>query len=386
MAFLSLIIKSAFRNRLRTILTAVGVAVAIIAFLFLRTFIAAWYAGVDAAAQDRLVVRNKISLTFPLPLSYAVKIKGVPGVSDLGYSNWFGGVYLEERNFFAQFATDPEALFRIYPEFLVPDDQKRAFLADRTGAIVGRLLAEKYHWKIGDKVTLKGTIYPGDWSFTLRAIYDATQRGVDLQTMFFHWKYLNEQMPERRQDQVGIFLVHVAEANASPQVARAIDQLFANSLAETRTESEKAFQLSFVSMASEVLAAIQVVSGVVLIILMLILGNTLAMATRERTTEYAVMRALGFRPSHIVRLVIGEGFVVAGTGVAIGVALASPILGFFSDLFSKVVPGFLGEFHLEPSAVLLAVGVSLVGGMLAAAIPAWRAGRMRLVDALRRVE
>jgi putative ABC transport system permease protein len=384
--FPTFIIKSTFRNRQRTLLTAVGVGVAIIAFLFLRTFIAAWYAGVDAAAQDRLVVRNKISLTFPLPLSYGTKIRAVPGVSDLGYSNWFGGVYIEEKNFFAQFATDAEAVFRIYPEYLVSDEQKRAFLEDRTGAMVGRLLADKYHWKVGDKVTIKGTIYPGDWTFTIRAIYDATQRAVDLQTFFFHWKYLNEQRPEGRRDQVGMYLLRVADPSRAAEVGRSIDQLFANSLAETRTESEKAFQLSFISMASALLVAIEAVSGVVLLILMLILGNTMAMATRERTTEYAVMRAIGFRPSHVVRMVVGEGFVVALLGVCLGVGLATPILGFFSDLFSRVVPGFLGEFHLNVRAVTLAALVSLAGGVTAAAIPAWRAARMRPVDGLRRVE
>jgi len=385
MAFLALVLRSAFRNRLRATLTAVGVAVTIIAFLFLRTFISAWYAGVDASAADRLVVRNKISITFPLPLAYAQKIRGIPGVSELSWQNWFGGVYKEERNFFAQFASDAETLLKLYPEMLLTPEEKAAWLGDRKGCIVGRLLAEKYGFKVGDKIVLKGAIYPGDWEFTVRGIYTATQRAVDLQTMFFHWAYLNEAMPERRKDQVGVYLIRVADSGRSTEVAGAVDKLFASSLAETRTESEKAFQLSFISMASAIITAIQIVSGVILVILMLILGNTLAMSTRERTTEYATMRAIGFQPRHIELLVLGEGFVVAAFGVALGVALATPILTWVSDIFAKYVPGFLGEFHLDGGAVLLAVGVGLAAGMAAAELPAWRARRMKIVDALRRL-
>lgn len=385
MEFVLLVIRSAFRNRLRTTLTAVGVAVTIVAFLFLRTFISAWYAGVDAASADRLVVRNKISITFPLPLAYVQKIKNVPGVADLSYENWFGGIYKEEKNFFAQFAADVESLMRVYPEILLTDAEREAWKGDRKGCIVGKLLAEKYGWKLGDKIILKGAIYPGDWEFTVRGIYTATQRSVDLSTMFFHWQYLNEAMLERRKDQVGIVLIRVAEPGRSTEVAAAVDKLFVNSLAETRTESEKAFQLSFISMASAMITAIQVISGVILAILMLILGNTLAMATRERTTEYATMRAIGFQPWHIQMLVIGEGFVVAAVGVALGVALATPILSWVSDVFAKYVPGFLGEFHLDSNAVLLAIGVSLVGGMSAASVPAFRASRLKIVDALRRL-
>ncbi|HEY7955386.1 MAG TPA: ABC transporter permease [Polyangia bacterium] len=384
MAYLLLVVKSAFRNRLRTLLTATGVAIAIIAFLFLRTFIAAWYGGVDASATDRLIVRNKISITFPLPLSYTQKVRSVPGVTDVSWANWFGGVYQDPKQFFAQFAVDPESYYRIYPEYELPEAQKKAFFADRTGCVVGDLLAEKYHWKVGDKVTLKGTIYSGDWDFTIDGIYHGRDKATDRQQFHFHWKYLNERSPEGMKEKAGIIVVKVA--GGATDVAQQIDALFKNSLAETRTESEKAFQLSFISMASAIITAIQVVSGVVLVILILILGNTLAMATRERTMEYAAMRAIGFRPSHIVGLVLGEGFVVALAGVVIGLLLAPPILRYFAELFQKQLGAFLGSFELDPKAALLASAIALAGGMLAAALPAWRAGRMRIVDALRRVE
>jgi len=309
----------------------------------------------------------------------------VPGVTEVSWENWFGGVYKEEKNFFAQFAADVGTLLKVYPELVLTDAEKRAWLADRQGCVIGELLAEKYGFKVGDKIVLSGTIYPGNWEFTVRGIYTSTQRSFDRQTFFFHWQYLNDTVDERMKDQAGILLVRVAEPGRSTAVANAIDNSFRSSLAETRSESEKSFQLSFISMASAIITAIQVISGVILVILMLILGNTLAMATRERTAEYATMRAIGFQPRHIVMLVLGEGFVVAAVGVALGVGLATPILKWASELFAKYVPGFLGEFHLSGEAVVLASLISLAGGMVAAALPAQRAGRLKIVDALRRL-
>jgi putative ABC transport system permease protein len=204
--------------------------------------------------------------------------------------------------------------------------------------------------------------------------------------MFFHWKYFNERQIEARKDHVGLIFVKVNDASQSTALGQLIDKNFANSLAETRTESEKAFQLEFLSMASALIKAIQLISMVVLVILMLILANTLAMATRERTTEYAVMRAIGFQPRHIVGMVLGEGFVIALVGAGLGVALATPILKFFAQIFEKQMGGFLGPFDLELRAVMLAVAVALALGMAAAALPAYRAGKLKIVDALRRVE
>jgi putative ABC transport system permease protein len=386
MSFFMLVFKSAFRNRLRSILTSVGVAIAIIAFLFLRTFIAEWGRGADAAAADRLVVRNKISIIFPLPMSYYTKVKNTPGVTDATYANWFGGVYKDERNFFAQFAVDAETYMKVYPEILIPEDQRQAWLNDRTGCVIGEDLAAKYNWKIGDQIPIQGTIYPGDWKFTVRAIYKSSNKAIDTKSMAFHWKYLDEAMPDARKNQLGIIILRVADPGRGTQVGQSIDQMFQNSLAETRTESEKAFQLAFLSMVSTILLAISVISLVVLVILMLILGNTMAMATRERTVEYAVLRAIGFRPGHVVTMVIGEGLVIAAVGVLLGVAMAPPIMKFFAQQFEKSLGSFFSVFELDPKLVGIATGVALLLGMVAAGIPAWRAGRMKLVDALRRVE
>jgi putative ABC transport system permease protein len=384
MATLALVWKSAFRNRMRTVLTALGVAVAIVAFLFLRTFIGAWYAGVDSSASDRMMTRNKTSIIFSLPTAYVQKVKNMPGVADISWANWFGAYYKDPHQFFANFAVDADSYFRLYPEFIVQPAELEAWKQDRRGAIIGKLLSERFGWKVGDTVTLSGTIFPGDWTFTIRGIYTGREKATDTQQFIFNWKYLNESVEERRKEQIGWLVLKVNGPGAD--VARAVDTAFANSERETRTESEKAFQLSFISMSSALIKAIQIVSFVVLIILILILGNTLAMATRERTTEYAVMRAIGFTPGHIVGMVIAEGFIVAAVAAAVGCALAPPILMFFADFFQKQVGAILGSFGLSGFNVGLAVAASLAGGMLASAIPAWRAGRLKIVDALRRVE
>ena len=387
MSFFLLVFKSAFRNRLRTLLTSVGVAIAVIAFLFLRSFIGAWYAGVEGSSSDRMIVRNKISIIFAMPLAYVDKVRNIVGDKGaVSYENWFGAVYpKDEHGFFANLASDDD-VFKMYPEIAIPPDQWKAYVEDRQGAIIGSHLAEKYGWKLGDRITLRGTIYPGNWDYNVRAIYESHGKSVDDATMFFHWKYFNEKIPERLRDKVGLILIRVDNPAQSTAIGAAIDKSFANSLAETRTESEKAFQLEFISMASAVIGAIQIVSGVVLVILMLILANTMSMATRERTTEYAVMRAIGFKPRHIVGMVLGEGFVISLVGIALGVALAPPIMRFFGKLFEKQMGGFLGNFGLALEPVLLAVVVGLTLGMVAAALPARRAGRLKIVDALRRVE
>jgi putative ABC transport system permease protein len=387
MGYSLLIFKSAFRNRIRALLTAGGTAIAIVMFLFMRTFISAWYAGVEGAQNDRLIVRNKISITFPLPLSYVDKVRDLVGDGGVvSWNSWFGGVYpKDEHGFFASLAADDEG-FKLYPEFIIKPDEMKAYLEDRTGAIVGVHLAEKYGWKIGDKVTLRGAIYPGDWDFTVRGIYDSRSRNVDTSTFFFHWKYLNERVDERLKNFVGIIAMRITDPGRSTALATAIDHLFANSLAETRTESEKAFQLEFLSMLSTIILALQVVSIVVLLLVLLILVNTMAMSTRERTTEYAVMRAMGFRPRHIIAMVLGEGFVIAAVGAAVGVLLAAPVLRYVGQLLEKAMGGFIGDFGMQLQPVVLSIAAALVLGMLAAAIPAWRAGRLNIVDALRRVE
>src|SRR5258707_10907332 len=232
MYVLRLVLKNALRHKLRTALTIVGIVVAITAFGLLRTVIDAWYAGANASSSARLVTRNAVSLVFSLPLTYAQKIRQVDGVNAVSWANWFGGVYISERNFFPQFAIDAPTYLEIYPEFVLSPEEKKAFLTDRQGAIAGRKLAEQYGWKVGDQIPLRGTIFPGTWTFNLRGIYDGVERTTDELTFFFHWNYLNERVRKafpRRADQAGVFVIGLADPGAAAQVATEVDATFRNS-------------------------------------------------------------------------------------------------------------------------------------------------------------
>ena len=243
MYLLRLILKNALRHKLRTTLTIVGIVVAITAFGLLRTIVDAWYAGANASSSARLVTRNAISLVFSLPLTYAQKIRQVPGVAAVSWANWFGGVYISERNFFPQFAIDAASYLDIYPEFILTPEEKKAFLLDRQGCIVGRKLADQFGWKVGDQIPLRGTIFPGTWTFNLRGIYDGADKTTDQSTMFFHWQLLNETLKRnfpRRADQAGVYIAQLADPTQAAAVSEALDATFKNSLAETLTENAQA--------------------------------------------------------------------------------------------------------------------------------------------------
>ena len=387
MSPLFMVWRSTFRNPLRTSLTALGVAIAIVAFLVLRTLIVAWTSASESSASDRLIVRNKVSVASTLPLSYLDKTRRLVGKSGVvSFQSWFRGIYpKDEKGFFASFAADDNVL-DIYPEAIVEPAELDAWRHDRQGALVGKKLADKYGWKPGDRVTLRGTIYPGDWDFVIRAIYDSDTRAFDPSTLFVHWAYLNDRLSERGRDKIGMLLVRVTDVGVATSLGEAIDRNFASSLAETRTESEKAYQLEILSMVSAIVSAIRVVSGVVMLILLLILANTLAMATRERTVEYAVLRAIGFRSRYIVAMVLGEGLTVAALGVFVGVLLSMQVIAVFGRVFEKSMGGALMRFQLHASSVLMATAATLTLGMLAAVVPAWRSGAVPIVDALRRVD
>ncbi|NWF53044.1 MAG: ABC transporter permease, partial [Nitrospirae bacterium] len=255
MHILKIIIKNTLLHKLRTFLTILGVAIAILAFGLLRTVISAWYAGVEASSASRLITRNSISLIFPLPLSYKDKIRQVDGVKLVSYGNWFGGIYIDEKHFFANYAVEPESYLLLYPEVVIPEEQKKAFLRDRKGAVAGRILVKKYGWKVGDIITLKGTIFPGEWDFVIRGIYTGRDKTVDESAFIFHWGYLNETLRKiapLRADQVGWYMIGLSNPDLAADVATSIDKAFKNSLAETLTETEKSFQLSFISMTEAI--------------------------------------------------------------------------------------------------------------------------------------
>ena len=383
MFFPLLVLRNAFRHKLRTTLTIVGIVVAIAAFGMLRTIVDAWYAGANASSSARLVTRSSVSLVFALPLNYAQKIRQVDGVTGVGWANWFGGVYVNERNFFPQFAIS-ESYLDLYPEFVLSDDQRRAFLADRVGAIAGRKLADKYGWKVGDQIPLRGTIYPGTWTFNLRGIYDGAEEGTDTSTFFFHFAYLNESIKKQypgRGDQAGVFIESLRNADDAAPVSSAIDATFRNSLAETLTETEKAFQLGFVAMSEAILLAIQAVSYVVIVIIMAVMANTMAMTARERYGEYVTFKALGFSNGFVGMLIFAESLGISLLGGLLGAAATFPL----ADVFASTVGSILAGFKVSRETVMLQLLAALVIGVVAAAIPAWRAARVRIVDGLRAI-
>ena len=385
MFLLRLLFKNAFRHRLRTMLTMVGLVVAICAFGLLRTIVDAWYAGVEGTSSTRLITRNSISLTFPLPLSYAERLRSVEGVTGLSWSNWFGGVYITERNFFPQFAVDAPSYLALYPEYVLNDDEKKAFLLDRQGVIVGRKLADTYGWKVGDQIALRGTIYPGTWVFNLRGIWDGVDAKTDESQMLMHWQYLSETARKRlgrsMADYVGVYVLRIDQPDNAPVVSERIDTLFRNSLAETLTETEKAFQLSFVSMSETILVAINAVSLVIVVIIMAVMANTMSMTARERLSEYATLKALGFAPGFIVKLLFGESLVIALLGGGLGLALTLPVAAAFAQSVGTLFP----VFRVSELTMALQLAASVVVGLVAAAWPAWKMSRISIVNGLRHV-
>ncbi|MCC6193550.1 MAG: ABC transporter permease, partial [Burkholderiales bacterium] len=339
-----LILRNAFRHRLRTTLTMVGIVVAIVAFGLLRTVVDAWYAGVEAGSSARLITRSAISLVFSLPLNYEQKLRQVPGVTAVAGANWFGGIYITESNFFPQFAIQAAPFLAMYPEYRLADDELRAFMRDRQGAVVGRKLANKFGWKVGDQVPLRGTIFPGTWTFNVRAIYDGADAKVDETQFFFHWELLNESVKARfprRGDQVGWYAVQIKDPAAAAEISQRIDAMFKNSLAETLTETEKAFQLSFVQMTEAILLAIQAVSFVIIVIIMAVMANTMAMTARERYAEYATLKAIGFGNGFVAFLIFAESVGIALLGGAAGIALTFPVAAAFGKAMGTFFPVFL---------------------------------------------
>jgi len=361
-----------------------GIVIAVLAFGLLQTVVGAWYVGVEASSSTRLVTRNSISLVFSLPLTYEQRIRQIEGVRLISRANWFGGVYIDKRNFFPQFAIDAEPYFQLYPEFRVSPEQLKAFIVDRKGCLVGRKLAQTYGWKLGDSIPLRGTIFPGNWEFVIRGIYEGADAKTDESQFFFHWAFLNEtlkQIAPRRANQVGIYLVGIANADAAADTSRRIDATFRNSLAETLTETEKAFQLGFVSMTEAIVVAIRLVSFVIIVIIMAVMANTMAMSARERLREYATLKALGFGPGFVRTLVFGESMLIAGLGGALGILATLPVVAAFGAVMVKLFP----VFQVSTVTLALQVGAALVVGLVAATVPGWRAGRVRIAEGLRAI-
>jgi putative ABC transport system permease protein len=382
--FLKLALRNVFRARLRSALTLMGLVIALVAFGLMQTVVGAWNAGVDMASATRVITRSAISLTFSLPMYYRDRIRAVDGVRRVAASNWFGGVWRDEKSFFAQFAVDSESFFPIYPEFLFSPDEFRDFLRDRQGAVVGRQLANLYGFRVGDKLPIRGTIYPGNWEFRIRAIYDGRDSSTITRQMYFHYDYLNEFLKinsPSRANRVGVFVLELADPARIGDVAHEIDSQFRNSLAETLTESERSFQLSFLSMFGTIVQVVSGVSYVVIVIILAVATNTMAMTARERLPEYATFKALGFGPGFVARLILAESLLLCSIGGLIAVALTRPLAAAFHRATAGVFARFdVAALTLEQQC-LAALGV----GLIAALAPMARAARIRIVEGLRHV-
>jgi putative ABC transport system permease protein len=387
MTLTGLAVRNLSRNSFRATLTALAVAIAIVAFLLLRTVTWAWASGAEFAAKDRVVTRHKVTFVMSLPKRYVEDVRGSPHVKQVTWANWFGGKDAQhDREFFQSLAVDPDTYFDVYDELSVPPDELNTWKHDRQGAIVGDVLAKKLGWKVGDRIKLESGIYPGEWSFTVDSIYRATARSMDRSTLLFHWAYLNDSLPPGRRDQVGWIVSRVDEPSRSADVGLALDRVFDERDTQTRSQDERSFNASFLAMFSAVLKAMDIVSAVILIIMTLILGNTIAMGVRERTNEYGVLRAIGFLPSHVALWVVAESLVLGAVGGLIGVALATPIINLVIGRFIEENLGTLFPyFRLVPENMILAIALSALLGGAAAVLPAWRASQLRVVDAVRRV-
>jgi putative ABC transport system permease protein len=382
MKFVSLVFKSAKRSKRRTLLTVMSVAIAVFLFAALRAVLDGFNAGAEASSSTRIVTIRSTSLIFQMPTSHGEAIRATPGVQDLTWANWFGGIYKDPNNFFANFAVEPESYLRMYPEVVLTPENRKAFLEDRTGCIVGDGLAKRFGFKVGDKITLQVGI-PSygtqDYDFTVRAIYRSGGAAVDNQSMMFHWKYVDERSLVK--GQVGWYVVQVAHPDQATQVAMAIDQKFANSPNETKTDTERAFQSSFVSMFGNLNLLLGSIALAVVITTLFVAANTMAMSVRERTTEIAVMRTLGFPSGTIFLLVAGEGLLMSIAGGIIGAGLARAIIT--PDLMNA--GAFIPVFGVNNTNLVTGIGLSALIGVLAGLIPATMASRLKIVDALRRV-
>jgi len=367
------------RKKVRTTLTIGSFAVALFLFGLLAAIRLAFRFGADLAGANRLDVINRISLIMPLPFSYRDRLLQVRGVSGVTYATWFGGVYQDERNFFAQFAVDKETWLEVYPEYLTPPDQRAAFLRDRQGCLVGRSLAKRFGFKIGDRIPLRGTIWTGTWEFNVVGIYDGDRPDVDTSALFFRFDYLEEQRKFFK-GQVGWYVVKLANPDEAVKVAKTIDDGFANSPYETLTQTEQAFAASFAKQVGNIEFLVLAIGSVVFLTLLLVTGNTMAIAVRERTGELAVLKTIGYSDAGVLGLILAESVLIAGQGGIIGLALAEVVI----PGVSRSLP-MLGNLRVPLGTLAAGFFLAIAVGGIAGLLPAIGAMRLRVVNALRKV-
>lgn len=379
MKFLPLLLSAFRRKRMRTLLTAGSILVALFLFGLLSAIDRAFTQGIELAGADRLIVRNKTSIIISLPYSYKNDIMKIPGVKNISYACWFGGVYKDPKNFFPQYAIDKDNFRKVFPEYIVPKEQEETFLRDKEGCIVGRKIAERFGWKIGDRIPILGTIYPGTWEFNICGIYDGKRAEDDLTQLWFRYDYLEERRTFEK-GMVGWYSVTLEDPDRAAEAASAIDSQFANSPYETASETEKGFMIGFMKQVGNIKLILLTVGGVVFFTLLLVTGTTMAVSVRERTVELGILKSIGFSDLAILSIIISESVFLSITGGAAGILLAK-----LFTISGPTIGGFVGILYLTPARLVVGFFVAMIVGVLSGMIPAIIALRLRIVDALRRV-
>lgn len=379
MRFLPLLAGNLGRKKIRTLLTIGSFAVALFLFGLLFALRAGLHQGIDVAGSDRLIVMGTTLMNM-LPLPYLERLRRIPGVEHVAHATWFGGVYQDPKNFFVQFAIDPELWRKVYPEYVVDEEQWAAFAADRQGAAVGAQLAERYGWKVGDHIPLMPPSYLGDtmWDFNVRAIYRGDQPGADEGQFWMQYEYIQENGPDYFRGIVGFYMVKLADPDDAARVAEVIDQEFANSANETRTQTESAFAAGYVKQMGNIEFLVFAIGSVVFFTLLLVTGNTMAIAVRERTNELAVLKAIGYSDRFVLGFVLAESVLIAAIGGFLGLWLAGFVVQM--DLTAGLIPLYLPNGSMAGGLV-----VAVATGLLSGFLPAVSAMRLSVVDALRRV-
>ncbi len=382
MRYLPLMLKNCWRNRRRTVLTilSIGVSMCLLGVM-IGLYHGFYLADPDPGEALRVVTRNRISLTQVMPLAYQSRIERIPGVKEVMIANWFGGTYKDARdpkNQFARFTVDPAKLFTIYREFTIPEDQKQAFLHDRTGCVIGRDLANTFKFKVGDRITLSGDIYPGNFDFTVRGIFDSP-RASDL--MYMNKEYIDQSLPEVRRGNVGMYYILIDDPNNSTRIANAVDDEFHNAPVQTKTESEQAFTVGFLVFLGNVKVFLAAICAAVMFTILLVSANTMAMSVRERRREVGVLKTLGFTPGAVLGIILGEACAISLGGGILGYAISTFLM---AGIAKSPFGGFLPSFHyFEPSVAVVCVLIAAAIGVLSSLVPALGASRASVVEALR---
>lgn len=379
-----LVLRNFGRNKKRTALTLASVSLAVLLLCLLMALLLSFTQAAEASAENRVVVRSAISLTFSLPESYWPRLQRLEHVQAVTALNWFGGIYIDQRieNFFAQFASDPATIWQVFYRLRMSDQEKEAWADERTAFIAGKALAEQHGWKIGDQIFIKGEIYPIDLNLTLRGIFTDTAEPPDERQIFFHRRYFEEALGNP--GEVGLYWLKVDAAEHVPAVIAAAEAMFAQSDARVKAETEKAFQLSFVEMLGNIRLLFGSIGLAIVISIFFMTANTMAMAARERTTEVAVLKTLGFRSHHVLGVVLSEALLLGALGGFVGTGLAIALVKGTATVAAQVFPLF-GTLRVTPGTALAACAIGVAIGLLSGLLPAWNAARLRVVDGLRRV-